>query len=116
MILEGNQRGGAGDLALHLMKDDNEHIEVFDMRGFVANDLMGAFKESYALRRSTRCKQHLFSLSLNPPPDEQVSTAAFEDAVQRVEAKLSLENQPRAIVFRSGLALVYSAALALDQL
>lgn len=28
MILNGNQRGGAKDLALHLMKEENEHVEV----------------------------------------------------------------------------------------
>ena len=27
MILVGNQRGGAKDLALHLMKDENELLE-----------------------------------------------------------------------------------------
>lgn len=99
MILVGNQRGGAKDLARHLMKQDNEHVSVHELRGFVADDLDGAFTESYAISRGTKCKQFLFSLSLNPPPDEEVSTADFEAAIDRVEAKLGLTGQPRAVVF-----------------
>ena len=30
MILVGSQRGGAKNLALHLMKDENEHVAVHE--------------------------------------------------------------------------------------
>ncbi|MEL6999795.1 MAG: relaxase, partial [Pseudomonadota bacterium] len=99
MILVGNQRGGARDLALHLMKDENESVVVHDLRGFVGNDLMSAFRESQAISRATRCRQHLYSLSLNPPPDAIVDPEAFEAAIDRAEARLGLTGQPRAIVF-----------------
>lgn len=99
MILNGNQRGGAKDLALHLLKDENEHVEVHELRGFVAQNLMGALNEVYAISRGTRCKQFLYSLSFNPPPDEKVSIEAFECAIERAEKRLNLEGQPRAIVF-----------------
>lgn len=99
MILVGNQRGGARDLARHLLKDENERVTVHDIRGFAANDLLGAFQESHAISRGTKCKQHLFSLSLNPPKDADASPEDFEDAVARVEQSLGLTNQPRAIVF-----------------
>ncbi|HIK65241.1 MAG TPA: relaxase, partial [Henriciella marina] len=65
MILNGNQRGGAKDLAVHLMKEENDHIELYELRGFVADDLMGAFGEAQAISKGTRCKQFLFSLRLN---------------------------------------------------
>lgn len=99
MILVGNQRGGAYDLAKHLMKPENERMVVHDIRGFVADDLRGAFQESYAISQGTKCRQHLFSLSLNPPKDATVDPAAFEDAVDRAEKALGLDGQPRAIVF-----------------
>ena len=99
MILVGNQRGGARDLAQHLMKTENERVEVAELRGFVAEDLDGAFQESYAISRATQCKQHLFSLSLNPPKGAEVSNAQFMDAVTRAESKLGLSGQPRAVVF-----------------
>ena len=99
MILNGNQRGGAKDLAVHLLKPENDHVQVHELRGFVSDDLMGAFTESYAISRGTRCKQFLYSLSLNPPEGAKVSTEAFEEAADKVEKRLGLDGQPRAIVF-----------------
>ena len=99
MILIGNSRGGARDLARHLMKDENDHVTVHELRGFVSDDLDGAFQEAYAVSRGTKCKQFLFSLSLNPPADANVSTDDFERAVNQCEKDLGLTGQPRAIVF-----------------
>lgn len=99
MILNGNQRGGAKDLAIHLMKEENDHVELYELRGFVADDLIGAFGEAQAISKGTRCKQFLFSLSLNPPEKELVAVSEFEAAIDKVEKKLGLEGQPRAIVF-----------------
>ena len=99
MILNGNARGGAGDLANHLMKDENEHIDVHELRGFSAQTLKGALHEAYAVSLGTNCRQFLYSLSLNPPKNECVGAADFEDAIERVEKKLGLDGHPRAIVF-----------------
>ncbi|NQW11387.1 MAG: relaxase [Alphaproteobacteria bacterium] len=99
MILVGNQRGGARDLARHLMKQENERVEVAQLRGFVADDLDGAFRETYAISRGTRCQQYLFSLSLNPPKGAKVRDEDFERAIAKVEAKLGLSGQPRALVY-----------------
>ncbi|CAA0121183.1 Uncharacterised protein [Halioglobus japonicus] len=98
MILHGNQRGGAKDLALHLLKEDNEHVELHELRGFVSENLVSALNEAYAVSRGTKAKQFLFSLSLNPPKTENVTVQDFEDAINQVEAKLGLTNQPRAII------------------
>ncbi len=99
MILVGNQRGGGRDLAQHLMKSENERVEVAELRGFVADDLDGAFRETYAISRGTRCQQYLFSLSLNPPKGASVSNEDFERAAAKVEVKLGLTGQPRALVY-----------------
>ncbi|MEM7781656.1 MAG: relaxase/mobilization nuclease domain-containing protein, partial [Pseudomonadota bacterium] len=100
MILNGNERSGAARLARHLMNaQDNEHVELHDLRGFVADDLHGALLESEAIAKGTRCEKHLFSLSLNPPQDADVPIEAFEAAIEKIEKQLGLENQPRAIVF-----------------
>ena len=99
MILVGNQRGGAKNLALHLLKEENDHVRVHELRGFASDNLVSALNESYAISRGTQCRQHLFSLSVNPPPDKQVSTDDFERTIDRVEAELGLTGQPRAIVF-----------------
>ncbi|MEO1315634.1 MAG: relaxase/mobilization nuclease domain-containing protein, partial [Pseudomonadota bacterium] len=104
MILKGNQRGSGRDLALHLMNvEDNEHAVIHELRGFVADDLEGAFKEAEAVSLGTKCRQYLFSLSLNPPPEATVPIEVFEKTIAEIEAKLGLSDQPRAVVFHEKL-------------
>lgn len=100
MILKGSQRAGARNLAHHLMRvDDNEHVSLHEMRGFASDNLRDAFREVEAISKGTRCKQYLFSLSLSPPARENVPIEVFEAAIERIEDKLGLQGQPRAIVF-----------------
>lgn len=99
MILNGNQRGNSRDMALHLLKEENERVEVFQIRGFASQNLVEALQESYAISRATQCKQHLYSLSLNPPKGAALSEQDFVDAIEQVEKELSLSGQPRAIIF-----------------
>lgn len=100
MILKGNQRANGRELALHLMNvDDNEHAVVHELRGFLADDLIGAFKESEAISLGTKCQQYLFSLSLNPPQSANVSVEEFERVIGEIECRMGLMGQPRAIVF-----------------
>lgn len=100
MILKGTQRSGARQLALHLMNEkDNEHIHLHHIRGFMAEDVMGALNEAHALSRATKCRQFMYSLSLNPPPGEYVPISSFEGAISRIEEKLGLNDQPRVVVF-----------------
>lgn len=100
MILKASQRGGGKQLGLHLMKtQDNEHVEIHEIRGFVSNDLVGALKEAYAVSLGTRCKQFLFSVSLSPPPQERVPVETFESAIERIEQRTGLAGHPRVVVF-----------------
>lgn len=99
MIIKASERSGAKNLASHLLKDENEHIELHDLRGFASDDLHDALHEAYAISRGTRCKNYLFSLSLNPPEGEDVPVEVFEATIERIEEKLGLKDQPRAIVF-----------------
>lgn len=81
------------------MKDENDHVDVHELRGFASDNLMGALNETYAISRGTQCKQFLYSLSLNPPPSAKVDTGTFIKTIDEVEKRLKLEGQPRAIVF-----------------
>lgn len=99
MILKASKRGGALDLARHLLKAENEHVEVHELRGFAGESLYEAMIETHAVARGTRCHKFLFSISLSPPEFETVPVSAFEEAIERVEARLGLLGQPRAIVF-----------------
>ena len=99
MILKGSQRAGAKALSAHLMNErDNDHVSLFDLRGFVADDLHGALNEAHAISKGTSCKQFMFSLSLNPPPNAVLGGEEFERAATEAEKRLGLTGQPRAIV------------------
>jgi len=100
MIFYASVRGNADELAKHLLNaEENEHVTVHDIRGFVADDLAGALMEAYAISKGSRCKQFLFSLSLNPPEYADVPVEDFEAAIEEIERKLGLLNQPRVVVF-----------------
>jgi len=100
MILNGNQRGGGLKLANHLSNEiENDHIEVHELRGFMADDLAGAFLETEAIAKGTKCQQMFFALSVSPPETEDVPIKDIEAAIDQIEEKLDLVGQPRAIVF-----------------
>lgn len=58
MILKGSQRAGGMQLALHLLNktDENEHVEIHEIRGFISNTPIEAFNEAYAISRGTKCR------------------------------------------------------------
>lgn len=100
MILKAKERGDAPQLARYLLSmRENDHVELHEVRGFASDDLRGAFCEADAIAKGTRCKNYLFSISLNPPEGANVSVDVFEQAAAEIERKLGLEDQPRAIVF-----------------
>ena len=100
MILKASQRGGAAALSAHLLNaNDNEHVELHDLRGFLSENLMGAMKEAQAVALGTKCKQFLFSVSLSPPENERVPIDVFEKAIERVEEATGLKGQPRMVIF-----------------
>ncbi len=100
MILEGNQRGGARRMARHLMNtQENEHVEVHEISGFMSDTVMGALDEIHAISRGTKCRQFMFSVSLNPPQGVISPTGYFEGAIAQIEEHNGLSGQPRVIVF-----------------
>jgi hypothetical protein len=99
VILKGSQRGGAAQLARHLLNEfDNDHIEVAEMRGFMADDFAGALAEMHAVSKGTRCQQFMFSLSVNPPKGVDAGIDDLMQAIDRAGERLGLKDQPRAIV------------------
>ena len=99
MILKGSQRSGAKQLAAHLLNDrDNDHVTLLELRGFVSENLNGALREAQAISTATKCKQFLFSLSLNPSSHAVAGEDDFSRAADAAEKALGLEGQPRAII------------------
>ena len=102
MIPFASQRGGGQDLATHLMNAyGNELAELAHIRGAVADDLHGAFKEwEVQADTLTRCRKYLYSLSINPDPAQgPLTRLQYMDYIARAEETLGLKEQPRAVVF-----------------
>ncbi|MCC7038001.1 MAG: hypothetical protein IT560_11950 [Alphaproteobacteria bacterium] len=100
MIFYASQRANAAELAKHLLNaEENEHVTVHEVRGFVAQDLAGALMEAYAISKGASCKHFLFAVSLNPPDYADVPVEDFEAVVEEIEKKLGLIEQPRIVVF-----------------
>ena len=99
MIIKGQSRAGAAELAAHLQRvDTNERMEVIEVRGTIAHDLEGALHEMEALSSGTRCKNPLYHASINVPIHERLGMEHWQQAVDRLEEKLGLAGQPRAVV------------------
>jgi len=102
MIPFASQRALGQDLATHLLNaHDNEMVELAEVSGAIAGDLHGAFAEWEAQAHAlTRCENYLYSLSVNPDPAQDLLThEQYFDYIDRVESKLGLAGQPRAVVF-----------------
>lgn len=101
MILKGSTRAGANDLALHLSNAvDNERVIMGEMRGMIANNLYDGFREWELICDQTNAKEPFYSLSINPDPNQRDwSAEEWNRAIDRIEEKLGLSGQPRAIVF-----------------
>lgn len=100
MILKGRQRAGGADLTTHLSNEydnDNERVELAHVRGTVPNDLHGAFAEIVAVAAGTRCKEPLYSLTINPA--SPLTREQYLATIDHIEGKLGLAGQPRAVVF-----------------
>ena len=94
MIFKASKRSGGRQLGSHLLKtEENEHVEIHEVSGFVSDSIMGAMNEAYAASRGTRCKQYLFSLSLSPPAHESVRVEVFEKALKNVSPNFEVKSR-----------------------
>ena len=99
MIIKGRSRGSARELIAHLQRlDTNEHLELIQVRGTVAQDLRGALTELAAVAAGTRCKRPLYHAALNVRIDEHLTREQWLHAIDVLEARLGLGGQPRALV------------------
>jgi len=100
MNLKASQRGNARAMARHFLNaKDNDHIDIYDIRGLAGANLFEAFQEIEAQSKGTKCTQPFFTVSFNPPPSANLSYDQFEEAFREVETTFGLREQPRAVVF-----------------
>lgn len=99
MIIKGKGRGRALQLAIHLLRtDDNERVELFERRGTVATDVEGALIEMEARAAAVRTARPLYHASISPDARTPLTDTQIRIAVDTLEAKLGLAAQPRIVV------------------
>lgn len=110
MITKGKSTTGRA-LAAHLLKKENDRVEVWDIRGAALQDLREAVDDWREFSKGTNCAKPIYHAQLNP--DRDLSREEWEKAIAIFEKELGLEGYPRAAVLhekegREHLHLVYS--------
>jgi hypothetical protein len=99
MIIKGQARGRARQLAAHLLRTDhNERIQVHECRGTLAQDVTGALVELEARVLASRSQRPLYHASISPAPSQPLTREQVREAVDLLEEKLGLHGQPRVVV------------------
>lgn len=99
MVINGNSRSNASFFAKHLMKaEDNERVEVKEIRGLMAQDVQEALLEMRMIAAGTGAKNAFYHANLNPCEDEQLTPEQWTIAVDTLEKNLGLEGHARFIV------------------
>jgi hypothetical protein len=99
MIIKGQARGRAAQLAAHLLAtDQNESIRLYECRGTLSQDVKGALTEMEARGLAARSKRPLYHASISPEPTAPLSDLQIGRAVDHLEYRLGLQSQPRIVV------------------
>jgi len=96
VIVKGGSRKSGAFFASHLMKtEENERVNIAEMKGLYAEDVPEAFRELKALAAGTRAENYFYHASINPREDERLTPEQWEFAVDRLEHNLGLDGHAR---------------------
>lgn len=100
MIAKGNTHSSGLRLARYMIRaKDGERVERGEVRGFASDEIVDAFRSVDAMAEGTRGEKPLFHVQVRNRDGEHLTPEQWEQAADRIEAKLGLAGQPRAIVF-----------------
>lgn len=96
MIIKGGARSSGGFFAHHLMKaEDNERVDVTEIRGLLADNVRDALQEMRMVAAGTKADNYFYHASINPREDEHLTPEQWEVAVDRLEQNLGLTDHAR---------------------
>ena len=99
MIIKGGSRSNGGWFAAHLMNgEDNERVEVKEMRGVCSDTLRDALREMEGVAAGTRVENYFYHANINPKDHEHLTPEQWTRAVDTLERNLGLTGQPRLVV------------------
>src|SRR5271170_4681067 len=100
MIAKGTTHDNGGKLATYLVHGKpGERAELWQLRGFASDQIKDAFRSVHVIAEATRCEQPLFHVQVRNPAGEHLDRPQWEHVADRIESKLGLTDQPRAIAF-----------------
>jgi hypothetical protein len=104
MIIKGKSITGPEALGPYLQSAEvNERVVVLEIRGTVAQDLIGALIEMDAYAEGTRCQKPLYHAKINPEPPYRLTLEQCMEAIDALEQKLGLTGHARVVVMHEKL-------------
>jgi hypothetical protein len=100
MIAKGNLHAHGVKLAAYLTTGfADETAELFELRGFVADNIRDAFIDVQIQAQGTRATKPFFHAYVRAPEGEALSDELWQTFADRLEKRLGFADQPRALAF-----------------
>ncbi len=100
MIAKGTTHNSGDTLAHYMVTGkEGERAALWQLRGFAFDDIKEAFRSVHVMADGTRCLQPFFHVQVRNPAGEALTRPQWEYTANRIEARLGLAGQPRAIAF-----------------
>ncbi len=100
MIAKGNTHHSGTRLAAYMLRaKDGEKVQVAELRGFASDDIREAFRAVDVMAIGTQCEKPMFHAQVRLRDGERLTPDQWRLVADRIESKLGLSGQARAIVF-----------------
>jgi hypothetical protein len=103
MIIKGNRHNDGAKLARYMMTGErkkDERAEFYQLRGFdEADNILDAFRDVEVMGGAGKAENALFHVQVRLPEHERLTDAQWEQTADRIEKRLRLTGQARAIYF-----------------
>ena len=101
MIAKGTPHNNGAKLAAYLTTGkENEKATLWELRGFASDDIREAFRSVHVMAEAIpQLEQPFFHVQVRNPEGEVLTREQWMRVADRIEAKLGLTDQPRAIAF-----------------
>lgn len=100
MISKGNTHQNGVKLARYMLTPkEGERVELFELKGFASSDIKEAFRSVHVMAEGTKCLQPFFHCQVRNRDEEELTREQWLRVANRIESKLGLTDQPRAICF-----------------
>src|SRR5580658_8622442 len=103
MIIKGNRHNNGGKLAAYMMtglRTKGERAELYELKGFgEADNILDAFRDVEVMAEATKADNALFHVQVRLPDHERLTPEQWQRTADRIEKRLGLTGQPRAVYF-----------------